>query len=186
VAISALRELHLEISGSGRPTRDVLKLGMMAVCAPDVDFDVLVQRAITTRLGQVPEQCVCYVSPTDKAIGISNWLFGGMMRAGTLKSDVFTKEELETMRDKSTAAIVQADVSTKGTNFGHDYFHSSPAASSDLILLMRYHYRPGAQYGRPLKVEEGGGFWKIDDNYPTPTTMPASVRASGGAEASAK
>jgi hypothetical protein len=47
---------------------------------------------------------------------------------------------------------------------GHGYFHSSPAASSDLILVMRYGRRPGAENGRPLKnLQEG--FWMLENDY---------------------
>jgi esterase/lipase superfamily enzyme len=178
VAINALRELHLEIEGrDGKSTRDVLKLGTLVLAAPDVDFDVLVQRTITARLGQVPEQSVIYVSASDRAVGLSNWLFGGTMRLGVLQSNVFSAQELTTMRDETNVAIVQAKVSEKGS-FGHDYFFTSPAVSSDLVLAARYHCRAGAEFGRPLKIENGG-FWMIDDAYPTPVPHPSDTATSG-------
>jgi hypothetical protein len=36
-----------------------------------------------------------------------------------------------------------------------------------LILLMRYHCKPGASSGRPLRTTDKG-FWDIDDEYPGP------------------
>src|SRR6202012_1086510 len=47
VVVSALRELHLEIRGSGRQTRDVLKLQTVVLAAPDLDVDVIIQRLTT-------------------------------------------------------------------------------------------------------------------------------------------
>lgn len=171
VVLSALRELHLEISGSGRSTRRVLKLGTLVLAAPDMDFEVIVQRAFTAQLGHVPETTVIYVCSNDKALGIASWLFGGLMRFGSLSSHVFSREELDLMRRKTEVEIIDVRTSEVGA-FGHDYFHSSPAVSSDLILLLRYHYEPGAENGRPLKIEDNE-FWMIDDKYPTPTTRPS-------------
>jgi esterase/lipase superfamily enzyme len=165
-AVNALRELHMEISGSGRVTRDELKLGTLVLAAPDIDLDVVIQQLTTVRLGRVPERFAMYVCARDKALGLSNWLFSGLQRLGQIKADVFTPEELEFLRSSKTMQIVDARISNAGA-FGHDYFHSNPAVSSDLILLMRYKVPPGAEYGRPLRVDKKG-FWVIDDSYPGP------------------
>src|SRR5205823_6706836 len=147
VAVSALRELHLEIGGSGRSTREVLKLGTVVLAAPDLDMDVVIQRMFTARLGNVPERAAIYVCKEDKALGISNWLFGGLNRLGKLQSNIFTPEELAALRESKTTQIIEARVSNAGS-YGHNYFHSNPAVSSDLILLMRYEKLPGAENGR--------------------------------------
>jgi esterase/lipase superfamily enzyme len=174
VVINSLRELHLEITGSGRSTREVLKLGTLVMAAPDVDLDVVIQKFSTVRLGQVPERFVVYVCSQDKALGLANWLFGGGGRFGQLKANLFTPAELETMRNSSTIQIVDAQISNPGS-FGHDYFHSNPAVSSDLILLLRYHRSPGADTGRPLRITPHG-FWAIDDSYPRPSdTAPVQI-----------
>jgi hypothetical protein len=47
---------------------------------------------------------------------------------------------------------------------GHYYFYENPAASSDLILLLRDNKDPGPAHGRPL-IPKGHNFWQIDDNY---------------------
>jgi esterase/lipase superfamily enzyme len=164
VTVNALRELHMEIAGSGRSTREVLKLGTVVLAAPDIDLDVMIQKFTTVRLGQVPERFAMYVCENDKALGFSNWLFSGMQRLGKLRAQIFSPEELETMRASKTVQIIDARVSNAGA-FGHDYFHSNPAVSSDLILLMRYKLAPGPSTGRPLRIDKSG-FWIIDDTYP--------------------
>ena len=184
VVISALRELHLEINGAGKNTREELKLGTLVLAAPDIDFEVLIQRMTTARLGRVPERFVMYVCSKDSALGISNWLFGGGGRAGKLRSDMFTPDELKILRATKSVQIVDAKIKNPGA-FGHDYFHSNPAVSSDLIMVMRYHMMPAEKYGRPLG-SDGKGFWSVDDDYPKsvtlpptpPTTQPTAVGAN--------
>ncbi len=164
VLASAIRELHLEISSTGKSTREELKLGTMVLAAPDIDLDVMLQRIVTARIGRIPERFAMYVCPNDQALGLSNWLFRGAVRAGKLRSDMFTADELHALRTLKTVQIIDARISKAGA-FGHDYFHSSPAVSSDLIMLMRYHLQPGAESGRPLGSDRQG-FWIIDDDYP--------------------
>jgi esterase/lipase superfamily enzyme len=175
VILSALCELHLEISGSGRTTRDVLKLGNVIMAAPDIDLDVMIQRAVTVRLGLVPERTTIYVCANDEALSISNWLFGGLTRFGAATSKMFPPNELKTLRVSKTVAIIDARVSDAGA-FSHNYFYANPAVSSDLILLLRYGRPPGAENGRPLKVDEGA-FWIVDDNYPGPTPLPTAAQS---------
>jgi esterase/lipase superfamily enzyme len=121
---------------------------------------------VTVRLGRVPERFALYVNKSDKALSMSNWLFEGITRLGALDSKMFTPEELAYARNEKNVQIIEARVSDTGA-FGHDYFHSNPAVSSDIILLMRYAYPPGADSGRPLRINPNG-FWYIDDEYPGP------------------
>jgi esterase/lipase superfamily enzyme len=173
VLVSAIRELHLEINGAGKSTREELKLGTMVLAAPDIDLDVMLQRMVTARIGRIPEHFVMYVCSKDQALGISNWLFSGVIRAGKLRSDMFSPEELRALRGMKTVQIVDARIAKAGA-FGHDYFHSSPAVSSDLIMLMRYHLQPGEENGRPLGTD-GQGFWIIDNEYPKSAKIPATM-----------
>ena len=165
-AITALRELHMEIHASGKNTREVLKLGTLVLAAPDIDVDVVIQKFTTVRLGQVPERFAIYICSKDKALGLSSWLSGGLERLGDLKATMFTPAELHMLRTSETIQIVDARVTHLG-DFAHDYFHANPAVSSDLILLMRYQLSPGAETGRPLRVTDNG-FWAVDDGYPGP------------------
>ena len=177
VLLSALCELHLEIGGSGRVTRDVLKLGTVIMAAPDIDVDVMIQRAVTVRLGLVPEHSAIYLCASDKALSISNWLFGGSSRVGTVRSDMFPATELQLLRNSKTVEMIDARVSNAGA-FNHNYFYANPAVSSDLILLLRYQRLPGVESGRPLRIDDGA-FWIIDDGYPGATTLPVSEAGTG-------
>ena len=70
---------------------------------------------------------------------------------------------------KSNAAKIRRthviDAKVKAEFFGHSYFYSSPAVSSDLILMLRDNRDPGQTNGRPL-IQLGSNFWRIDDEYP--------------------
>ena len=57
------------------------------------------------------------------------------------------------------------NVNVKSSATGHSYYHSSPAVSSDLILLLRDNRNPGSESGRPLLRGEKN-FWQITDGYP--------------------
>ncbi len=164
VVVSALRELHLEIRGSGRQTRDVLKLQTVVLAAPDLDVDVIIQRLTTDRIGQATRQCAIYICPDDKALGLSNWLFGGMMRLGQLQSSIFSAKELETIRQSKRYQIIEARVSDAG-DYSHNYFYKNPAVSSDLLLALRDNVLPGSPR-RPLQID-AAGFWSIYDGYPS-------------------
>ena len=189
VTLTALLELKLEISGSGRSTREVMKFGTLVLAAPDLDIDVVTQRAATARVSRAAERTVIYICEKDEALGFSRWLFGGA-RLGKLKPEMLTKEELAALKKSPNLAIVDARV-TKPGSFGHNYFYSNPAVCSDLLLALRYERAPGAENGRPLDIQESG-FWQIHDNYPghlsaeqlqdapLPATRPSGNSADGG------
>ncbi|HSI34240.1 MAG: alpha/beta hydrolase [Phycisphaerae bacterium] len=177
VVASGLRELHLELGSQPQQTREALKLGTLVLAAPDMDFDVVLQRMATARIGRVPERSAIYVCNADKALGMASWLFGSLTRLGGIRSTMFSPDEIHTLRAAGKPEVIDAQITDAGA-FGHDYFHSSPAVSSDLILLMRYRYLPGAEHGRPLGVNDNG-FWVIGNNYPAkpPTTAPSPATA---------
>lgn len=164
VVVSALRELNLKYSGAGRSTREELKLGSLVLAAPDLGFEVILQRNADGAVSLVPERTALYVCEHDGALDISNWLFSGRSRLGRLRADMFTPEELDAMREVRTGQIIEARISNPGPH-GHSYFHSNPAVSSDVILIVRYGQLPGPE--RPLRIDPDG-FWYIDDAYPAP------------------
>lgn len=178
VLLSALRELHLQFRCEDRPTREVLKLGTVVLAAPDIDLDVALQRLAAEQLFRVPETTVVYVSEGDWALRLANWLFFGTARFGRLRPSDLPREELEVLRETQNIQLIDAyDASTEW--IGHSYFYRSPAVSSDLILVLRDGRQPGAEHGRPLRME-ADGFWRIDLEYPRvcppdehPATMPA-------------
>lgn len=172
ILTSTIRELHLEYRGAGKDTRKELKLGQMVLAAPDIDLDVFIEKFSADYIGHVPEQLTVYVSDNDKAIGIASWLFSSFERIGTLRSRDLTPEAFAAAKNHPTLALV--DVKAKTGRGGHDYFMTSPAVLSDLIMVLRDDRRPGAANGRPL-TDNPSGFWELNNGYPfldQPTTQP--------------
>lgn len=177
VVMTALRELHIECRGAGKDTRNELKLGNLVLAAPDLDFEVVTQRVGAEGLMRVPEQFTVYISPDDRAIGLSSWLFDSVRRIGQLRfTDLSAYQKKQSV---SLGSIEVIDARAKRVDpFGHSYFYQSPAVSSDLILILREHRAAGAANGRPLR-SEGGGFWTLENDYPRLSqTDPTTDRKS--------
>lgn len=162
VTITALRELFIESRAAGIDPLARFKISSLVLAAPDLDFSVIQQRVMTEPIGPGVGHVTIYVSQGDRAIGLSQWLFGGLTRLGTLQFGDLGTRQIEIMETVGSLDIV--DLRGEGGAFGHGYFHTNPASSSDLILNTRFERKAGAEYGRPLK-KLGPGFWAIDDNY---------------------
>ncbi len=168
VVFTAVRELFIEVRGPGVIPHERLKLRNVVIASPDINLEVAMQR--TEREGTVwaAERWTTYTSEHDKAIGVSEWLFGGG-RFGKAKydgMDEFVKMWMDNFPDLETTGrdTVIEYVGRSGGAGGHSYFRSNPAVASDLVLTVRYGLAPGAENGRPLQHVDGF-FWKIDDNY---------------------
>jgi esterase/lipase superfamily enzyme len=98
-----------------------------------------------------------YVSPQDKALTVSEFLFGSLVRLGRLQASTLRKEDVERARKAGFFDVI----SVSGTTdmFGHSYFTSNPDVSSDLVALIRYDAKPGDAL-RPL-VEVERPFWRV-------------------------
>ena len=173
VLTSALALLNVEtyITRTGLTQR--FKIVNIVLMAPDMDFDIAAARIFSVASdpdlpygdapnprGEFPRPGVhitVYVSPTDKALTVSQYLFGSMIRLGRLQAAEVGKANIERARKAGVFDVI----SVSGTTdmFGHSYFASNPDVSSDLIALVRYGAKPGDTL-RPL-VEIDRPFWRI-------------------------
>jgi esterase/lipase superfamily enzyme len=159
VATTALRELHLEM-GRKVNERDP-KLATLILAAPDLDAQVITQRLGAEGLVHAPGRTVVYVSSNDRALGVAAWLFRSVMRVGGMRTDEVEPAVVEKMKRLPKLQVIDAQVSGFGS-YGHDYFYSHPAVSSDLILLLRGGFHPGPD--RPLELHRGA-FWILRNDY---------------------
>lgn len=172
VFITALRELHLLYACGVDPdrpdkpleTRKKMKLKNIILAAPDLDLEVIAQRAGVYGLAFIPEQFTIYTNKYDKALGMSSWLFDSVARLGNLEAEELDERQKQNTDLRSGFSMVDADL--KAGFISHGYFHSNPAVSSDLILILRDGKKPGVQNGRPLKRGEYRSFWDIENDYP--------------------
>jgi len=168
VVLTAIRELVIAARAAGENPQERLKLRNVVIAAPDINLRVALQRTEREGTRWAAERWTTYTSTGDKAIGSSEWLSGGgrVGKAGYDNIDDFARMWTEHFSDVESVnrdSVIQYQGRSGGA-FGHDYYRSNPAVSSDLVLAVRYGYPPGAENGRPLGPIEGL-FWKIDDDY---------------------
>jgi esterase/lipase superfamily enzyme len=160
---NALHELLIEDVSAGRDPRQTLRIANVVLASPDIDIDVFFQRVFGDGFYRVTEHLTVYVSPKDKAIGLSQWL-NSDRRMGEIQPEDFIEDEVALLDHIHTYDIVDAKV--RAGFLGHSYYHSSPAVSSDLILLLRYGAKAGSDQ-RPLK-NAMSRYWLLDsETYPS-------------------
>ena len=100
----------------------------------------------------------------DHADGIAEWLFASPRgRVGTLEIGDLTEDEIGRVK-ANAARVTVVNFDGESSGYGHDYFRTNPAVSSDIVLKIRYGLKPG-EAGRPLE-HIGLNFWRVPDAYP--------------------
>ena len=164
VAISAFRELVIWARGAGLDPRERFKIKNFVFAAPDLDVQVVSQRVAGEYLALAVDQATLYTSSEDKAIGIAAWLFASPRgRLGTWTVDELDEAEIARMKARAGRLSI-VDFEGESTGYGHSYFRTNPAVSSDLVLMIRYGFKPG-ETGRPLE-HIGLNFWRVPEGYP--------------------
>jgi esterase/lipase superfamily enzyme len=174
VLTSALQQLGIEAYSSRSSLSQQLKVKNIVLFAPDIDIDV----ASTKLFGVVSDpdarygpkknpnglfpqgdvHLTIYSSPDDKALGLSSFLFSSQKRLG--QQDLDRPDAKAFGEGAGSAGLVDfIEVDGRTDMFGHGYFLSNPAVSSDLVAMIRYGLKPGDP-GRPL-VEINGPFWRL-------------------------
>jgi esterase/lipase superfamily enzyme len=164
VIMTALRELWLETRSTAKDPQEKFKIGNVVLIAPDLDFEVTMQRLVAESVGSIFERLTIYSNINDNAIGAAKILFSSWLRIGAMQHDILTDQQRKIMTEMANLDIVSYE-GHSGGSFGHSYFMSNPAVSSDILALLRYGWAPGKNNGRPLE-HLGGNFWRIDDAYP--------------------
>jgi esterase/lipase superfamily enzyme len=164
VLTTALRELVLE--ERGRTGGSLARLGVVAnlvLAAPDLDVQVVGQRVAAEHLNTAVGRFTIYVCQEDRAINLSNWLFEGVRRLGVLSPGDLTKKQLRSVAKAENTHVI--DVQGGAGFLSHGYFYENPAASSDLLLLLREDCDPAVGGVRPLEplIEQ---FWVLEEDYP--------------------
>jgi esterase/lipase superfamily enzyme len=163
VTLSAVRELAIEARAAGIDPRQRYRVANLILAAPDLDMEVLGQRVIAERIGAVAELVTIYTSEGDKAIGVAEKLFGSIRRLGRVTAGSMPPEVARLAEEAVNVTVVESRI--RGGVIGHGYFHTDPAASSDLILVIRDRRRPGAEHGRPLEPADIT-LWVLEEGYP--------------------
>jgi esterase/lipase superfamily enzyme len=163
VLTSALRELVLEARRPSKRLPRLLPVANVILAAPDLDLEVSGQRIGAEHLHTAVERFTIYACQEDRAITLSNWLFEGFRRLGVVRPEDLTALQHAAIADARNLHVV--DVEGKAGFLSHGYFHENPAASSDLLLLLRENCDPGPDGARPLEPVVKG-FWRLERDYP--------------------
>ncbi len=171
--LNALQELAIETVAAGVEPAEALKLNHFVLMAPDIDEEVGEQQLETFSsdpdmislwpYNRVPRmlrgRMTVYSSPEDRSLFVDRIPFrssrsGQMTVKSQTEMGTWGKLDFIVYKEKRTHL------------FGHSDLLSDPAASSDLIQLLRYNKRPGAP-GRPLK-QIGALSWSFPGREASP------------------
>jgi len=166
VIMTALRELVIEYRAAGKNPHKYLKIKNLVLVAADIDLDIVMQRLVAEAIGSAAERITIYLSSDDSALSFARFLFGSRSRLGYFDLASITEQERKLLAQIPNLDFI-AYTGRRGGTFGHAYFRENPAIASDIILLMRYGFRPGKATGRPLK-HLFDNLWTIDDDYLKP------------------
>jgi len=172
IICNAVRELLIEARAAGIDPLTRYKIGNLILAAPDIDYEVALQRIAAEQFYEAVDQLTLYVSRHDKMLGAADWLFR-KERLGQIQISNIPESLQQRGARIHRTQIIDADVKT--AQDGHYYFYTSPAVSSDLILLLRGYPEPGQPDGRPL-LPVAPNYWKITDTYGMPGASNGTIR----------
>ena len=154
VVISAL-------AGLAQQSRNA-RIGHVVLIGSDMDRGLLGLTLADSVLDAVDDVTV-YVSSNDKAMGISRRLFGRERAGEALSSHTSGEAPLEWLREHPKLSFVDVtDAAESTTENGHRYFRKSPWVSSDLLMLLRFGFRPGE---RGLVRSQDSPSWRFPPDY---------------------
>ena len=162
VVLTALYELALlHQNSSDEAIRAATRLGRVVLVGSDVDTGAFASYVLDGLL-RVQEDLNLYVSPSDKALHISERVFAhrrlGEVLPGTLDARM---REFAAHEDR-LAFIDVEDAANFDAGNGHAYFRKSPWVSSDVLMALRYGLEPGA---RGLVRADDSPIWRFPADY---------------------
>lgn len=167
-------------SGSRR-----LEIGDVILVGSDVDRDLMVGVLSDAVLDAI-DRLTIYVSDADRALGLSQWLFGGRERLGqAFDPEAVGPAAREFLRAHPELSFIHVgDAEGSRDANGHAYFRKSPWVSSDILIQLRYGRGPER---RGLTRGADDMVWRFPPDYverlralllevqPAPSTERASA-----------
>ena len=162
IVVNALRELRLlEFDATAEQVQAKYRIGRIVLAAPDMDL-MAFTNAVQDRFYEVTKGVAVYASPKDRALGLSEILYGNS-RLGRAVGKIEPWEQ-ELLQSVPKIEMIDASVAEKqfGNALGHSYFHRDPWVSSDIgsFILGR------SPAERGLVKPNGDVFWQFPIDYP--------------------
>jgi esterase/lipase superfamily enzyme len=179
VLVSAIQQLGIEAYASRSSPSLSFKIANIILFAPDIDLDVAESKLFGVvsdpgmSFGGKPAPAgvfpplgdfhlTVYSSPNDKALALSSWLFGSVVRLGRLSSTLTeTQPSSNSLWENSNLSRIADFIEYDGGNgfVGHSYFLSDRLVNKDMVALIRDRI-PAGDPRRPL-VEVKRPFWRV-------------------------
>ncbi len=162
--------------------RKSLRLGSIYFAAPDTDFDDFIEEY--RQYQDIVDRVTVTINHDDSVLGISRRMFHAPDGAKQNSQQIMStksrlgKPDINDLTEEQAKWIIQQ---TREPNFdvlevdynaipglskgSHDYWYQNPWASTDALLALNFHSRPGE---RGLVSRESEGFpriWYFPDNY---------------------
>jgi esterase/lipase superfamily enzyme len=161
VVLGALAQLTL-LDMAGDKSRPKSGLGRVILVGSDYDRDLFGNHLSDGMLSVVDDMAV-YMSPTDKALGISRLLFS-RDRLGQSFQDADIGKQARNYFEQNPQLnlidVTDAASSAKGT--GHAYFRNSPWVSGDILASLYWDLSPEE---RGLVRAPGSVVWQFPDDF---------------------
>ncbi len=171
IVVNALREIRLlEFDLTPEEVQQKYRVHRVVLAAPDMDTMAFIN-AIHDRFYEVAGRVAVYASPTDKALGMSEWLYGSHRLGKSVGK--LQPWEGQVLNEVPQVEMVDASVaeSSYASFLGHGYFHRDPWVSSDIgaFILGRAPDRRG------LVRDASGVFWRFPKDFPDQLRRIASL-----------
>ena len=163
VAINALEQLALlNKSGNKQSISKKLRIGHVILVGSDSDRGIFAGH-LEDGLLNVMDDFTIYMSDTDKALGVSTFVFA-RRRLGQVfmpdNIDAAVLDYLQRTKDLYLIDVTNAEEAAAGN--GHAYFRKSPWVSSDVLMTLKYNLTPGE---RGLVQHEEMPTWVFPEDY---------------------
>ena len=163
VVIDALDQLSLmsaAVEDAG--LQQDLPIGQVILVGSDYDRDLFVA-ALVNGLLHLPERLTIYLSESDRALGIAQWVFGRNRLGQMWQERPLNPQVDEYLRKNESLVLIDvtgAEAAAAGN--GHAYFRNSPWVSSDIFVSLLYGLAPNK---RGLVRLPHMPIWSFPENY---------------------
>jgi esterase/lipase superfamily enzyme len=152
--------LHAEQDKSS--IQDKLRIGHVILVGSDVDRQ-LFGAYLVDGLLNVPASVSVYVSKSDRALGVSRWLFRRDRLGQMWQGRQIHPATVDFLRQAENLHIINVtEAEGAATGNGHAYFRKSPWASSDILVSLLYNLKPAE---RGLEKDAELPIWTFPPDY---------------------
>jgi esterase/lipase superfamily enzyme len=164
VVLNTLLQLAMLQAEQGKSSiQNKLRIGHVVLVGSDFDRQLFFEGYVVDGLLKVPETLSVYVSKSDRALGVSRWLFR-QDRLGQMPQDhEFSPVVVDFLRQAQNLQIInvtEAEGAASGN--GHAYFRKSPLVSSDILVSLLYNLKPAE---RALEKDAELPIWTFPPDY---------------------